>query len=378
MGKRLDRVDVRARLELRRDPYWMRISEGRYIGFRKMTRGAAGNWLARVYVDNKYTYRSLGDYAELPEKERFDAAMKEANVWFSHLDLGGSTAPHSVKAACESYVERLRSEEGETAASNADGFMRRVVYSDPVAGVLLSDTAELKRECSEWRKRILKRCPAKSSVNRYLTPLRAALNQAFEDGHVTSRQPWLKALKPLKDVDNRRTLYLEPSERRKLIECASEGVRPLIRTLNMIPMRPGEVAALRVEYLKASQKTLEIPQGKTESRIVPLTDEMVMHFKQLAAGKLPKAWLVAQADGTQWERHAWRVEVKTAAKLAGLPEATVAYTLRHSVVTDLVKGGLDLFHVAKLAGTSIAMIERHYGQQQNEHARKALERLANA
>ena len=70
--------------------------------------------------------------------------------------------------------------------------------------------------------------------------------------------------------------------------------------------------------------------------------------------------------------------MKTAAKLAGLPEATVAYTLRHSVVTDLVKGGLDLFHVAKLAGTSIAMIERHYGQQQNEHARKALERLANA
>ena len=62
--------------------------------------------------------------------------------------------------------------------------------------------------------------------------------------------------------------------------------------------------------------------------------------------------------------------------MAGLPVATVAYTLRHSTITDLVTGGLDMFSVAQVSGTSISMIEAHYGHLQHEHARAALERLA--
>lgn len=378
MGKRLDRVDVRGRLDLRRDPYWQRISEGRYIGFRKMTKGSEGTWLARVYVDGKYVHRSLGDFAELPDGDRYDAALREANKWFSHLDLGGSTTPNTVKHACESYVEKLREEDSETAASNQEGFLNRLVYKDPIAEVLLSDLAALKKACSAWRKRILQHSEAKSSFNRNITPLRAALNHALDEGHVSSRLPWAKALKPLEGADNRRTLYIDRDERRKLVDAASDEAKPLLKTLNMLPMRPGEVANLRVEYLKASQRALEIPTGKTEPRTIPLTDEMVGHFKDCSKGKLPKAWLVSRADGGQWDRFAWRDEVKLAAARAGLPTATVLYTVRHSVITDLVTGGLDIFTVAKLAGTSVAMIEKHYGHLQNEHARRALEKLAQA
>ena len=54
----------------------------------------------------------------------------------------------------------------------------------------------------------------------------------------------------------------------------------------------------------------------------------------------------------------------------------MAYTLRHSAITDLVTGGLDLLTVAQLAGTSVAMIERHYGHLRGDHAAQALERLA--
>jgi site-specific recombinase XerD len=39
----------------------------------------------------------------------------------------------------------------------------------------------------------------------------------------------------------------------------------------------------------------------------------------------------------------------------------VLYTLRHSWITDAITGGIDLLTVAKLAGTSLAMIEKHYG-----------------
>jgi site-specific recombinase XerD len=376
MGKRLDRVDVRGRLELRRDPYWQRISEGRYIGFRKMTKGSEGTWLARVYVDCKYAHRSLGDFSELPDGDRYDAALREANKWFDHLDLGGSTKPGTVRAACEAYLETLQNERGDAAKQNADGFFKRLVYDDPIAEV---DLAKLNKEhVTTWRKKVLKDSTEKSSFNRNITSLRAALNLAHEEGKIATDQAWIKALKPLKNVDNRRTLYLERGERKKLVEGASDEAKPLFKTLNLLPMRPGEVANLRVEYLKASQRALEIPTGKTEPRIIPLTDEMVSHFKQCASGKLPKAWLVSRADGGQWDRFAWRDEMKLAAAAAHLPPATVAYTLRHSVITDLVVGGLDIFTVAKLAGTSVAMIQKHYGHLQNDHARSHLEKLANA
>src|SRR5688572_1594434 len=108
MSKRLDRVDVRARLELRRDPYWYRLSQGRYVGFRKMTKGSDGTWLARAYDGAGYAYETLGDFAKLSDNERFDAARKAAESWFSHIDQGGSTDSGTVKAACAAYLEKLR------------------------------------------------------------------------------------------------------------------------------------------------------------------------------------------------------------------------------------------------------------------------------
>jgi site-specific recombinase XerD len=192
---------------------------------------------------------------------------------------------------------------------------------------------------------------------------------------VATDHAWAEELKPLEGATARRTLYLDRTKRRLLVEKASAEAKPLFRTLNMLPMRPGEVAALRVEYLKASQRALEIT-GKTEPRVIPLTDEALEHFRTCARGKLPGAWLVSRADGSQWKKEAWRDEIKAAVRKARLPRATVAYTLRHSVITDLVTGGLDIFTVAKLAGTSVVMVEKHYGHLQREHARSALEKLA--
>jgi site-specific recombinase XerD len=340
-----------------------------------MTTDTPGTWLARFYDGQRYAHKPLGDFATLEEKERFDAARKAAEAWFQHLDMGGSTKPHSVKAAGQAYVEKQRAEKGERAAHDAEGFLRRLLYSDPIAKVMLSKLS--REQMAGHRARVLEYCGGeRASFNRCVTPVRAALNLALNHGWVATDQAWRMALKPFKGAGSRRTLYLNSAKRRELVEKASGEARPLFATLNMLPMRPGEVAALKVENLKAAQRVLEIPTGKTESRVIPLTDEALEHFKAYAKGKLPGAWLVSRADGSQWKKEAWRDEVKAAVRKAKLPRATVAYTLRHSVVTDLVTGGLDIFTVAKLAGTSVVMVERHYGHLQREHARSALEKLA--
>lgn len=371
---KLDRVEARARLKVRRDPYWQRLSEGRYVGFRRLTAATPGTWLARFYDGERYHHKPMSDFATLDPKARYDAAKGAAEEWFRHLDMGGSTKRQTVKAACEARVENRRIERSEAAAADVKGRFKRLVYDDPIARIELAKLTP--RHLAEWKGRVLANGGTRGSYNRNATALRAALNLAYRRRDVASDHAWREELRPLENAARRRTLYLDGGKRRKLIENASAEARPFFVALNLLPMRPGELAALRVEHLAASQRALEIPIGKTEPRLIPLASDALAHFKACAKRKLPSAWLIARTDGSQWKKEAWRDEIKAATRKAKLPRATVAYTLRHSVITDLVTGGLDLFTVAKISGTSVLMIEKHYGHLQREHARSALEKLA--
>lgn len=54
-----------------------------------------------------------------------------------------------------------------------------------------------------------------------------------------------------------------------------------------------------------------------------------------------------------------------------MPGAASAYTLRHSVITDLILARLTILTVAQLLGTSVAMIEKHYGHLVRDDAEEA-------
>ena len=68
-------------------------------------------------------------------------------------------------------------------------------------------------------------------------------------------------------------------------------------------------------------------------------------------------------------------KIKEAAIAADLPTSVCAYTLRHSVTTELIRKGVPALTVAQLSGTSITMIERHYGHLVQGDAEKALAEL---
>lgn len=373
MAAHLDRVDLRAKLKPRRDPYWHRLTQGRFVGFRRISRATPGTWLARFYDGTNYQYRPLGDLAPIPDKDRYDAAKKAAEEWFKHLDRGGSTETTTVKLACVAYAERLRLEKSDAAGDDAEGRFVRLVYEDPIGRVELQKASP--RQFAEWKNRVLKRGGTKGSFNRNATALRAALNLAHDRREVASDHAWRKELKPLEGGDERRTLYLDVAARRKLIKKASEEVRPLLIALALVPMRPGELAKLRVKNLDARHRSLDISDGKTGFRLIPLATDALAHFKECAKNKPSDGWLISRKDGQQWDRFAWRDQIQEAAAAAKLPIGTCAYTLRHSAITDLVVGNLDLFTVGKISGTSVAMIEKHYGHLQREHARNALEGL---
>jgi len=99
-------------------------------------------------------------------------------------------------------------------------------------------------------------------------------------------------------------------------------------------------------------------------------------FEAQVKDKLPAASIFARADGAAWNKDAWKYPVKDAVKAARLPGASSAYTLRHSVITDLIRARLPILTVAQLSGTSVAMIEKHYGHLVRDDAEEALAKLA--
>jgi site-specific recombinase XerD len=393
MADRIDTVDARDKLKPRRAPYWQRLSTGCHLGFRKMAAGSAGTWLAQTYdgATRKQTRKSLGAFDGLPPGQRFDAAKKEAEKLAEHLQQGGSVDDLTVKTACANYVKHLRAEGKAATADDAEARFRRLVDDDKLGRILMRKLAT--HHVRDWRRALLAlpvtinphadeserktRQRSGASVNRDMTALRAALNHARENGAVATDAAWRVALRPIKDADGRRMGFLDFQQRTALVKAAPADVATFLRGLSMVPLRPGALAALTVGSFDKRLSVLTIGKDKAgNDRGIKLSGKTAEFFTALTKDKLPAAPLFARADGKAWDKDAWKKPIKTAAAAAELPASTTAYTLRHSVITDLIVGGLDTLTVARLSGTSLAMIDKHYGHLRGEYAAEALAKLA--
>lgn len=374
----LSTVRNRDRLSARREPYWQKLGIGQFLGYRPAS-GKPGTWIARWYDDEtrRQRYNALGDFTSSAPSERFGAAKKEAEHWFGHVSAGGVAEVVTVRDACARY-----------AASRPDAQVRfeRYVYGDPIARQPLAKLAD--RHVRDWRKRLeaspalvtrrkegepVTRPRAAATINRDMVPLRAALNDALDRSEVLSDHAWRTALRPIQRADRRRNLYLDRTQRRALLDELPGDVAAFVRGLCLLPLRPGALAALTVRDFDARRRELTIGHDKAGAdRRILLPPDTADHLQGQARGKLPAAPLFARADGRAWDKDAWKKPIKEAALAASLPTEATAYTLRHSTITDLVQGGLDLLTVAQVAGTSVTMIERHYGHLQRERAAEAL------
>ena len=391
MATRIDTVDARGRLKPRTEPYWTRINAGCQLGFRKMTATSVGTWVAkfRDADENRRAKHSLGEFEDLPPARRYDAAKAAAEEWFKHLGKGGKAEAITVKEACANYVANMKAAGKLPAAHDTEKRFARWVDPHKIGGLQLPKLKP--SDFDAWRKWLAAqpaipqdkaskappRPRAASTLNRDMTSLRAALNLALEDGHATADAAWKVKLRPVKDADGRRDVYLDIEQRRSLIAKAAPDLADLLRALSLVPLRPGAMAALVAGNFDKRLSTLTIGKDKQgQDRKITLPKATADFFADRAKNKLPTAPLLARADGAAWNKDSWKYPVKDAVIAAELPGNVTAYTLRHSTITDLIAlHKLDTLTVAQLSGTSLAMIEKHYGHLLRDHAAKALASL---
>lgn len=385
MALDLSKVGNRDRLKVQREPHWQRLRAGCFLGFRPSKRGGKGTWIARVYDEdtNRYQMKSLGDFGTLPGNEMFAAAKKEAEKLAELVESGGEIRAkiETVADACREYAKDR---------PEAEQRFRRYVYEDSLAKLKLDKLR--RRHLKEWRERLqaqpalvsrrkkgdpVERERALSTVNRDMAVLRAALSKVLSPGAPNSEAAWQEALKAIPNADGRRTLYLDRTQRRKLIESTSAEAAPFVRALCLLPLRPGAIAALTAGDFEKCTAELTIGKDKTgKPRRIQLPQEAAQLLVEQAKNKLPGAPLFLRANGKAWDRDSWKRPIATAVTAAELPADATAYTLRHSTITDLVSAGLPLLTIAQISGTSAEMIERHYGHLASDAAVKALGELA--
>lgn len=367
---------ARDALKTRRDPYFVALRKGVYVGYRRLAEGD-GTWIARRLVQGTkaYQFKSLGTLAG--HEDAYKEAVKLTDAWAGSVDQGMSHKATTVKAACEAYVTHLKAHKTKSSAADAEGRFKRLVYDQPLGSTTLEKlrTTTLRTWMhdqldDEGDEDDLRR--SKDTANRNLNTLKAALNLALRDRLVATDEGW-KTVTIFPRSGKRRTGDLNSLNSLNLLNnCSTPNLRNLVRALMLTAVRPGEIATANVGDFNKDQGTMVLT-GKTGTRTVTLSTAAVEFFKECAKDKLPGAPLLSDEFGNRWRKDAWKKPFRKACEAAELPDDVVMYTLRHAAISNMIAGGVDTFVVARLAGTSTTMIDKHYGHLRHDQTRAKLD-----
>jgi integrase len=365
MAQEIHKSKVRQALQPRREPYWgAPLARGRVLGFRKIDANT-GSWVARMRNETGHkVYRALGYLAETFD---FENAREAAQTWFRSQDAGVSNNEATITKACREYVEDRRREKGEGCAHDAEKRFERTVYDTPFGAIPL-DRLRTPR-IKEWREGLKL---SKGTSNRTLTALKAALNLAVANRlvHPIAAREWAD-VKAYANATQRRSLFLDLRQRRRLLGTAEGALKDLMEAAALTGARAGELVGATRSQFDARLKTITL-KGKVGARTIPLSPPALKLFKRLVKGKLPGAYLLTRDDGKPWGHSDWDELVRAAGTQAKLPAGVCLYTLRHSFITQAITDGMTTLDVARLCGTSVGMIEKHYGHLVADAARKRL------
>jgi integrase len=413
---KLDSRNARDKLKPRPQPYYKMLIPGvLHLGYRRRRggKGAQGRWLVRCYIGQdaegigRYREKDLGladDFMDADGVAIFDyaQAQKRALEWRPNRhadDQNAPAGPLTVQAAVERYLTALEHRGRPT----ADARSRINLHVLPSLGSELVEkitTERLRRWLADMAKlpaRVRPKAGAtaprfrlvtdddeskrrrRSTANRTLSILKAALNHAFDEGHAKSNTAWGRRLTPFRQADAPRTRYLTVAEARRLVNASNPPeFRNLVIAGLQTGCRLGELIRLKVSDFDPDAGTLAIWLSKTgKSRHVHLTPEGTAFFTQLTSGRAGNEFMLRTADGTAWRKNEQSRPMVAAVARAKIGPAVSFHALRHSYASLAVMNGVPLHVVARNLGhADTRMVEKHYGHLTDSYLKEAIRKGA--
>jgi integrase len=315
------------------------LGRGRYLQYHKPV-GGAGTWIVRGYdpKTRKITQARLGEADDFTPADgtrtlTYAQARAKAEKWA--LDRAAvpvkkdefQPALRTVREVVANYIETARMERKKAATAEAD---RKALETGvlpelgdiPVAELTASRIETWRNELASRGRRktgpkrlggkVIEYLPMvdpelaesmtptelqqateaamkrrKSSANRYLAILKAALNLAAKTGKIDKEHmPWA-IVAPFRGVKGQRIRFLSLEEQRALVRGCDDIFRPLVQGALLTGARYGELVTAKVSELDLEGGTLWVDGKGQDSRprYIVLTEEGVEFFKELSKGR---------------------------------------------------------------------------------------------
>jgi integrase len=386
----LDTRTARSRLKARGKPYWRGLEPGLHIGYRRPTTGG-GKWLARHYIGGQAyeveTIATADDFSDPDGVAILSFAQAQTLARSRMVDrahtAAGKTKPLIVNDAIEAYIiylESKRSKSGREARYAADAFISPALGTMEINSLtpeqirgwhsgLAKVPARVRTKKGERQQFKLTDDPEnerrrKSSANRILTILKAALNLAAHDHPkaIPSDAAWSR-VKPFKGVDAARIRYLTIAEAKQLLEACEPDFRLLVRGALETGARYGELCELIVADFNADSGTIAVRQSKSDKpRNIVLTVDGIEFFRDITKSRTAGETLFQRENGDRWQASWQKDPIAEASKTAKIEPPINFHGLRHTWASHAVMNGVPLMVVAKNLGHSTTrMVEKHYG-----------------
>ncbi len=221
-----------------------------------------------------------------------------------------------------------------------------------------------------------------SGIEKYKRPVEALAE------HDLLRAEEMEALLSSADADlaavteNGRRRRRAPEECRVGPENPYVGFRDLLLCYWHTGARTSELVACRVRDFHAPTRQLVLGKHKRvrtmrdpRPRQMTLNDEALSVVRRQVVGKEPDGYVFDDPRGNPWTRFSLAQRFARVRARAGVRDDVTIYSFRHLWISEALMAGNDVATIARMAGTSIAMIEKVYGHFTTDHLREAQARL---
>lgn len=388
---RLETRSNRLKLRPAKHPYWRSVSTGCHLGYYRGLR--AGSWVARIRQRRAMGYfqRSLGVADDVRDADGIEIldyrqAQERALKWFNGLAAakGDRLDRYLVDHALDDYLERFTGKSLDKTRHVIDRHIRPALGTRPVVELTTAELTRFQADLATRRSvyRANRKGEARerpddgdqlrrgqANANRIFTPLKAALNRAFNQGQVPDDAAW-RRVKPFRKVSVARVRYFTPAEIQALLTAAEPWFRSMIQAALFTGGRWSELCNLKVRDFDPHSGTLLFAETKGgRPRYVHLTDEGIRFFARQTAGKpLGDRVFLNQHSRQLGPSHQIRPMRDTCQK--STVDAAGFHILRHTYGSTLAMAGVPLSVIAEALGHADERITRkHYAHLSPSYVR---------
>jgi integrase len=379
-GGRLETRTARLKLTPRPRAYWVSSAKpGLHLGYRRL-QNRNGTWIARTYQGRSGTYVHKA-FAQADDYSASDG--EEVLTYFQAAQhLAGEAPPvrhgsgYTVSDAVESYLEYIAQYRKSIidARSRLKSYVLPYFGSRPLSGLKAADFEAWSKWAYAHNPRTTSPrdsrsdiAPAererrrKATINKVVTYLKAALDRAYQQGHIERRDAWAR-LQRYQGTESARLVRLTAEQARRLTNAAAPDFRRLLELALLTGARYGELVRLRARDFDERSGTLLVTESKSgKPRRIPLTDEARALLESLTAGKAPDDPILTKADGTEWRKDDQRERILETCVAAKISPPVNFHAIRHTTASLLVEKGVPLAFVAEMLGHSdTRMVSKHY------------------